>query len=120
MKKLKTYYQKALQFSPSRLTKNKRIKEKPQSDTFQQVVQQPPICSLCLNGESKTSIIERKQFYLLWIISILGLGLLFAYANEMRMRIKYEQIILGCVNEKPFLFNADIQIGIMCFRDNPH
>jgi len=57
---------------------------------------------------------------MLWIISILGLGLLFAYSHELKMRLRYEQIILGCINEKSFLFNADKQIGIMCFRDNPY
>jgi len=57
---------------------------------------------------------------MLWIISILGLGLLAAYSHELQMRLHYEQIILGCINEKPFLFNADKQIGIMCFRDNPY
>jgi len=66
------------------------------------------------------SIIGRKQYILLWIFAILNFGLLVAYSHERAENMNYKKVLLGCVNEQPFIFNADQKIGILCARDQKY
>jgi len=61
-----------------------------------------------------------KQTVLIWAISILAMGLLIAYSHERAENLNYKKVLLDCINEKPFMFNADKQIGIVCFRDKQY
>lgn len=71
-----------------------------------------------------TVIIENREFkhrhweFELWLVfAILLLWSFWAYADERKERMKWERVVMECLNERPFVVKVDREIGVLCFRD---
>lgn len=72
-----------------------------------------PACSSFSREKSTRNITELK----LKAVSILCLVCFICLTHEMDRNTRLMQVIHSCVNEKGFVYTADVPIGILCFRD---
>ena len=72
-----------------------------------------PVCSSFSREKSTRNITELK----LKAVSILCLVCFIMFTVELNNNTKLMQVIHSCVNEKGFVYTADVTIGILCFRD---